>query len=481
MGVLCDDSEKFNEGVTYFQSGAGNGSIMHAVYYLHTPAFGQWQESGRDQGHAQLGVGLLGAACQVAWNQGVDLFGYSNNRLLAGAEYVAQTSLSHPVPYVYYSNSDQANQNWVSINSMGNLNAPVWELIYNHYVVLKGLSAPNSQAMAQLPRPERGGGDSFGYGTLTFTLSGKASAYPPLPKPAAPTGLKASASVSQVALKWEPSSMNVAQGYSVLRSTTSTGPYTNIHSTTDSTYPQYVDTTVANGTTYFYVVAAVNQSGTSENSTAASATPLAAGSLPAGWTNQDIGTAGTAGNASYSSVGDGTFVVVGAGDGVGGASDRGLNYTCTQVTGDFTLTARIWNIKWASKDGKIGIMMRENLQADSATVQMTLGDVGKRQARMGIRASTGAVLTQRGGNDYTWLPAWFRLQRGDNTFTAYESSDGMTWFPVGAFTYAMSHTYYAGLMMANGSSTLNTATFDHVLPAAPPKTDGDKAPNDKAE
>ena len=91
--------------------------------------------------------------------------------LLAGAEYVAQTNLSKPVPYTYYTNSDQANQYYISINGIGRLDdRPIWEMIYNHYVVLEGLSAPNVQAMAQLMRPEHGSADHFGYGTLTFTL-----------------------------------------------------------------------------------------------------------------------------------------------------------------------------------------------------------------------------------------------------------------------------------------------------------------------
>jgi hypothetical protein len=56
---------------------------------------------------------------------------------------------------------------------------PIWELLYSHYVVLKGLEAPHVQAFAQQVRPEGGGGDygpnsggfdQLGYGTLTFTL-----------------------------------------------------------------------------------------------------------------------------------------------------------------------------------------------------------------------------------------------------------------------------------------------------------------------
>jgi fibronectin type 3 domain-containing protein len=467
MGVLCDDQAKFQQGVTYFESGAGNGSIIHAAYVLYSPTLGQWQESGRDQEHAQLGIGLLGAACTVAWNQGVDLFGYDNNRLLAGAEYVAQTNLSHPVPYTYYTNSDAANQDWVSTNGLGRLDdRPVWELIYNHYAVLQGLSAPNSEAMAQLMRPEHGSADHFGYGTLTFTLSGTASPYPPLPVPGVPTGLTATANVSQVALNWSYSQANAAQGYNVLRSTTSGGPYTSIASWNANTNPQYIDTTATNGTTYYYVVSAVNQSGTSGYSAEASAAPFGMGTLPSGWTNQDVGTVPTPGSASYSSGGDGTFVAQGTSSGLGGTSDTGYNYTYMTVTGDFTISARLWNVNWNNGGGEVGLMMRESLNANSAEVQMTLGDTGLREAKAGIRLSTGANLNHYNGNDYSVVPAWFRLQRSGNTFTLSESSDGATWYQVQTANIAMAATYYAG-MVINSGSTVNTTTFDHVTSTAP--------------
>ena len=109
----------------------------------------------------------------MAWNQGVDLFGYDNNRLLAGAEYVARTNLSEPVPYTAYNNSDSVNQLYLSTSGLGRIDdRPIWELLYNHYVVLEGLNMLNVKAMAALLRPEPGtnGKDHFGYGTLTFTL-----------------------------------------------------------------------------------------------------------------------------------------------------------------------------------------------------------------------------------------------------------------------------------------------------------------------
>ena len=241
MGVLCDDTAKYNEGVEYFKNGAGMGSIMNAVPYVHPGGLGQWQESGRDQEHAQLAVGMMASFCQVAWNQGLDLYGYDNNRLLAGAEYVARTNLSLPVPYQSYNNCDNANQRWVSINGIGRLDdRPLWELVYNHYAVLQGLSAPNVQAMAQVTRPEHGSADHFGYGTLTFTLDASASPYP-TSAPATPTGLTAAPGVSRVYLKWAVPNESTVQGYKIQRATTAGGPYTTIGSWADNTYPQYTD------------------------------------------------------------------------------------------------------------------------------------------------------------------------------------------------------------------------------------------------
>ncbi len=177
IGVLTDRRDIYAEAVGYFQHGQGNGSIEHAVWKLYPSGLGQVQESGRDQGHTMLDIALLGAFCQMAWNQGDDLFGYDDNRVLRGAEYAAQYNLGEDVPYTSYANSDVTQS---TISSAGRGDArPIWELLYNHYVVLKGLDAPHVRAFAEKVRPEGGGGDygpnsggfdQLGYGTLTFTL-----------------------------------------------------------------------------------------------------------------------------------------------------------------------------------------------------------------------------------------------------------------------------------------------------------------------
>lgn len=178
IGILLDDRAIYDEAVDYFKHGAGNGAVMNVVWYIHPGGLGQWQESGRDQGHSLMGPAIMGAFCEMAWNQGDDLFGYDDNRLLKGFEYVAKYNLGDSVPYAPYDNCDKVNQQTIAPASRGG-SRPGWELIYNHYVRRKGLSAPFSGQYAERQRPEGGGGDygpnsggfdQLGYGTLTATL-----------------------------------------------------------------------------------------------------------------------------------------------------------------------------------------------------------------------------------------------------------------------------------------------------------------------
>ncbi|MEW6341020.1 MAG: LamG-like jellyroll fold domain-containing protein [Pseudomonadota bacterium] len=272
IGVLCDDHALFDQAANYFIDGTGNGAIAQAVYYLHPGYLGQWQETGRDQGHNTLGVALGGAICEMAWNQGIDLYGYDNNRFLAGAEYVAKANLVQPggsyltVPYVTYSNVD-VTQTAFSTASQGTIR-PCWALVYNHYVNRKGLAAPWSTKFALAIQPEGGGGnygttsggyDQLGYGTLTCTRDAVTPA-------SAPSGLTAFPDAGQVVLSW----WGVANGtsYDVKRASSSGGSYSTI--ATGITDPlTYTDNPPAG--TWYYVVSAQTASGESANSAEAAA------------------------------------------------------------------------------------------------------------------------------------------------------------------------------------------------------------------
>jgi hypothetical protein len=213
VGILCDDRAKVDEAITYFKSGKGNGSVRNLITHIHPGGLGQWAEVGRDQGHATLGVGLAGAIAEMAWNQGIDLYGYDDNRLLKGFEYVAKWNLGHDVPYTSWTWNYGSPGVWsgsqtltaASPASRGQLR-PTWESIYHHYVNRRGLDAPYVTAYAAKVRPEGGGGnygagggfDQLGFGTLAFTRD-KAIVSAPTPAPTPSASASAAGSPSGAA------------------------------------------------------------------------------------------------------------------------------------------------------------------------------------------------------------------------------------------------------------------------------------------
>jgi hypothetical protein len=185
IGILCDDKAKVDQAVTYFKSGAGMGAIGQAIPVLYSGGLGQWVEAGRDQGHATLGIGLTAVICEMAWNQGIDLYGYDDNRFMKGAEYVAKYNLGQDVPYTsftWHKGAPGVWEGWETFTAAGSdgrgANRPIWEMIRNHYAKRKALSVPNVTAYAAKLGAEGGGGDygpnsggfdQLGLGTLAFT------------------------------------------------------------------------------------------------------------------------------------------------------------------------------------------------------------------------------------------------------------------------------------------------------------------------
>jgi len=256
IGVLCDRRDLYDEALGYYKGGRGNGAAAHNVYFLHPGHLGQWQESGRDQGHATLGMALGGLLCEMAWNQGEDLYGHANNRFLAGAEYVAKSNLQdsngqfNSLPFSTYVNRQGT---FTAVSTAGQPNMrPCWEVIYNHYVNRKGLSAPYVTTMAALVRPERSDwiGDNPSFGTLTFSRDPVAAGTPP-------SGLSASLAGGRVLLSWWGSA--TATSYTVKRGASASGPFTALTSVTD---PRTATDTPGDGT-WFYAVTAHDSSGES--------------------------------------------------------------------------------------------------------------------------------------------------------------------------------------------------------------------------
>lgn len=207
IGVLCDDPYIYNQGLSYYkydQVGTFTATrtapiindgltefIGNLVPDVHDDArgpygqLGQMQESGRDQGHALMALGLAVDICQIGWNQGNDLFSYMNNRLAAGIEHVAALNFcgiaSADMPWTTYWYHDCrhkgiAADSWqMAGDNTGGLGEwrPYWSRIIGHYEGVKGVKMQYSEKADSIVGIDAGGGNygqtSGGFDHLGFS------------------------------------------------------------------------------------------------------------------------------------------------------------------------------------------------------------------------------------------------------------------------------------------------------------------------
>ena len=143
-----------------------------------------------------------------------------------------------------------------------------------NYDIIEAAGGPNIANVAQFnTTADSSGNISIGFnGVVNYPIVSGVEIVSGSGVPTTPLGLYAIPGHAQVLLGW--SGYAGLTGYNVYRGTTSGGPYALITSTPVSG-TTYTDSTVSNGTTYYYVVTAVNSVGESLRSNEAYATPAA--------------------------------------------------------------------------------------------------------------------------------------------------------------------------------------------------------------
>jgi hypothetical protein len=464
IGVFCEDRAIFDRAVRYYYDGPGNGSLAN---YVINEA-GQCQESGRDQPHSQLGLGMLAAACEIGWNQGLDMYGAMNNRLLAGLEYTAKYNLGNDVPFEPYADkTGKYRASRISTDGRGRV-MPIWEMVDNHYRNRIGVDTPFTAQMAARRRPEPTTIDQPGAGTLLFTRrSASPDATTTTAAPAIPGGVIAKGNASRIELQW-PRVVG-AKSYEVKRAPTSDGPWMQIGA--DLVEPAHVDNDVQPGTTYYYVALAKNDAGMSFGTVPVGATA----GLPAPWKGVDLGSVGRMQDERHDGM---TFTIRGAGKQRRGNSDDG-RFVYASLAGDGQLTARFVP-QTPSQFAEMGLMVRTSLDADAACVALVLSPEQTRdieqpgwRVRLAHRESRGAEA--RALADSPQIPSpivtygrllkpyWLRLVRLRDRVTAWASADGQTWNEIGAAKLSPGEPLFAGLVVCSRLGEIDTvARFDQV-------------------
>lgn len=464
IGIFCNDRPMFERALQYYVHGAGDGRLTH---YIINEA-GQCQESGRDQGHTQLGLAHLGDCCEMAWHQGLDLYGYDDNLLLKGFEYTAKYNLGEDVPFAEtWDRTGKYHHTIISTISRGRLR-PIFEEIYNHYVNRMGIPAPFTQRAAESLRPEGPAGpgaDHVGFGTLLFTRPASTATLAES-APASPGGLIAEGSPAENKLAWI--AVVGAKSYTIKRGM-SDGDYQVIASNVMAA--TYRDRQVKGGQVYRYAISAVNSMGESPDSPPVS---IGAG-LPKPWRQAAVETKATAEGADF----DGhQFTMAAAGPNIGGTNDH-FQFVYLPARGDGVIVARFVP-QLSSQFSQFGLMLRETAAGPAATVALLISPAPTRnieepawRAQCLVRESAGAVAMVRAASDDFSAPTvtfgrltgacWLKLERTGDDFTSSISFDGQRWQPVGMVKIPLKEKILAGLAVCSGLKNGTTAVrFDSV-------------------
>ena len=148
--IFLADSALYAHAKDYYLNANDNGALPRYV-----GESGQCQETGRDQAHAQLGLGALCDQCEMAWEQGDDLWGALDNRLMRGIEYTARYNLGYDVPFHTWTDCTGLYCDWTEPGAMQRgVVRDIYAQPYRHYVGRCGLEMPYIRCCTWLrPKP----------------------------------------------------------------------------------------------------------------------------------------------------------------------------------------------------------------------------------------------------------------------------------------------------------------------------------------
>jgi len=225
----------------------------------------------------------------------------------------------------------------------------------------------------------------------------------------------------------------------------------------ESLLPCYRDTGLNPSTAYAYTVVAKDRQGnTSPPSAAVNVTTLPA-QMPAPWQHGEITAQDVRGNATYDSQ-TGKFALHAV------STDAYVNpdvehWVYQPVTGNVRITALLESLSGTDVCSQAGLTVRSSQDGSAA------------MARIGVRESMGALWESRfagAQKDTTLLPAqpvpvWLRLEVRGSEATAFYSSDGNQWQPIGSRWVDLGGgNLLVGLYASGQTAQPVDAVFSHV-------------------
>jgi Bacterial Ig-like domain (group 1) len=179
---------------------------------------------------------------------------------------------------------------------------------------------------------------------------------------------------------------------------------------------------------------------------------------PVTWTGTDIGNPALAGSDSVS---NGSWTISGSGTDIGGTADQ-FHFVWQPLVGDGGIRAQVLTQTNTNSRARAGVMLRQSTDPDAPFYAVVM------TPQQGIFVLDR---TSRGGGVHTvaniagTVPIYLQVERSGTTYTAYTSSDGITWTSIAGSSVVLSPagTWLAGMAVTSHTvSQLSTATFDTV-------------------
>ncbi len=177
------------------------------------------------------------------------------------------------------------------------------------------------------------------------------------------------------------------------------------------------------------------------------------------WTAQGIGNVGVAGSATALSAD--AFSVSGSGADIGNTADS-FEFLYQELAADGMVIARVASVPTVDPSSKAGLIIRESLNANARNAAIVV--TRDRGIQFLTRKTTGGLTTTGLTLAGQKAPQWLKLIRSGTNYSAYISTDNVTWGLFFSDSVSMTGTVYVGMAVTSYKNTvLGTAEFDHML------------------
>jgi len=512
IGILCDDVHMYNQGVSFYKYdhvGTFKSDRSHQSVILNDGCnefignlvpvvmsdergplgyLGQMQESGRDQGHALMALGLALDICQVGLTQGDDLYAYMDDRIAAGLEHVAALNFggvaASSLPWITYNYADCRGNMGAGWEQTGPNEGgkgeyrPYWDRAIGYYEGLRGVRLQYAEKASAAVCPDGGGGnysqnsggfDHVGFSTLTSWRPAidKQQAITPLSGDIVYKGdtLKNQTNLGGLKYKYEvcPSKGIPADGADITlipqlpKDTTDTGMW--LWSTGETTR----QLTVKADRSFIYRVTYTASNGTRSRQAFAIAV---SGDAPADLMTSEITLDGTIRQDTVQTVLSGSSVILRVSPVTGWTDDYlwDNGRKSSTVTIDGLASSRTYTCQYANQSGAVS-ESRFHLNVVPALQHIIVGSGESEASEVEVLRGTAVTLrlivpTTATADDVTWSDGshglTYAIASADCDMTVTATYDGET-YTYHIYIKATDHGYYDLLTTEHGYSIVTSA------------------------